>query len=119
MESFKINLEIENKEEAKAQLKIIQTAIDDLVNACNEQKKQLEENVKTITDAEELITNLTNTSVGLSDSLKAIHLVLGRKKDMFKGDVEMEAIIDELAKFVLGSGAIKLGVISNAKNKGE
>ena len=112
---MEIKLNIENKEEAKAQLKVIQKSIDELVDVCSEQKKQLQENIKTISEAEDHIKNLTDTSVGLSDSLKAIHTILGKKKDMFEGDEEMKAIMDSLATFVLGSGAIKLGVISAAK----
>jgi hypothetical protein len=112
---MEINLNIENKEEARKQLKVIQKEINSLVEVCNLQKTQLQENLTTMTDAEEQIKKLTDTAVGLSDSLKAIHQILGKKSDMFEGDVEMKAIIDSLATFVLGSGAIKLGVISNAK----
>jgi len=114
---MEIKINLNNKEQAKEEVKKIQKAIDDLLGVCNDQKTQLQENVKVINEAEEHIKNLTDTSIGLSDSLKAIHQILGRKKDLFEGDEEIKAIMDTLSTFVLGSGAIKLGVLSNKKDK--
>lgn len=113
---MEIKLDLNNKEEALKQVKLIQQSIDELVSVCNDQKKQLQQNINTISEAHQHIEKLTETSVGLSDSLKAIHLILGKKQDLFKGDDEMKEIMNTLSTFVLGSGAIKLGVLSNAKN---
>lgn len=109
----------ENKEEAKKVVKQIQDSIDELVLANTELKAQLNYNLEVIKSAEEQITNLTDTSVGLSDALKAVHRILQARKDQFKGDDEMKAVMDSLATFVVSSGAIKLGVISHAKTKEE
>ena len=107
-------IDLENKEAAKDQIKLIQGAMDDFVDVINKQSAQLKENVVSIDEAKKQIVNLTAGSVGLADTIKAIHLLLGRKKDLFKDDKQMNELMNELATFVVSSGAIKLGVLSHA-----
>lgn len=112
---MEIKLNIENKEDAKAQLKIIQNEIDALVEVCESQKKMLKENIETISSSKETIVDLTNSTIAMADSLKALHRLLQARKELFVGDEQMQTIMNSLATFVLGSGAIKLGVLSEAK----
>ena len=105
---MEIKLDLDNKEEAAKQLVIIQQQFDELLTVMKEQEKQLKENVIAM-------ENLTTTSVDLSDTIKNINIVLGSKKDLWAGDEVMNDLMNKLAHFVMSSGAIKLGVISNAK----
>ena len=107
-----MEINLENKEE-------LQKAFDDLTDACKKQKAQLKENVDVIEEAKKQIMNLTAGSIGLADTLKAVNSLLSRKKDLFKDDVEMNELLNSLATFVVSAGSIKLGVLSNAMNKGD
>lgn len=112
-----LNFDFNNKAEAAANLKVVQNQFDELLDVMKQQEKQLKENVKTIDEAHKSITDLTNSSVGFSDALKNIHITLNNKKDLWEGDKEMQGLMEGLATFVVSSGAIKLGVISNAESK--
>lgn len=114
---MKIDLDLSNKEEAKKQLEKIQFAIDELLDVCNKQKAQLKENLEVMTTSEEQIINLTKASVDMADTIKAVHRILQARKEKFEGDDAMKTVMDSLATFVVSSGAIKLGVISNAEGE--
>ena len=113
-DNMKIEINQENPQESVGK---IQEAFDELVDVINQQKQQLLENVKVIDDASEQIKNLTNSAVDFSDALKGVHMTLQAKKELFKDDEEINELLNTLAKFVVGSSAIKLGVISNARDK--
>ena len=116
---MQVEINLKNKEQAAQEIKKVQTAIDELLDVCNQQKTQLQENIKTISEAEAHSKTLENSAVDMSDAMKAIHRILQSKKELFEGDQEMKAVLDSLATFVVSSGAIKLGVISNARNNDE
>lgn len=105
-----MNIEIKTQ----ADVDKVQKEFDDLLAVCKSQKIELSKNGLLMVEANRQINTLTELAISLSDTLKATHSVLGRKKDMFKGDDEMTVILNSLATFVLSSGAIKLGVVSNA-----
>jgi len=109
---MKIEIDENNPQES---VKKIQEAFDELVDVINQQKQNLLDNAKVIDDAKEQIENLTKSTIGFSDSLKGIHMTLQSKKDLFKDDMEMNELLTTLSTFVVSSAAVKLGVISNAK----
>ena len=48
--------------------------------------------------------------------------MLGQRKDLFIDDTDMDALMDELSKYVMDNAVIKAGVIENAvegKNNGK
>ena len=49
---------------------------------------------------------------------KRQHLKLSEHKELFKGNVGMEEMHKEIAKFVVGSSAIKVGVEEFKKEQG-
>jgi len=105
-----MKLNFENKEE-------VQKEFDALTDACNKQSTELKANGVAMEEAKMQIVNLTAGSVGLAGTIKAIHLLLGRKSDLFKDDKQMNELMREIATFVVSSGAIKLGVLSHAMDK--
>lgn len=112
-----MNYEIElteglnNPEKAKQVIKEVQDAIDEMVKTNQELLKMTEDANKIAAEYEEQTTLLHKTSSDLSDALKAIFSIMGKKKELWKNDEEINVIMDTLATFVLGSGTIKLGVI--------
>ena len=114
-----INFEegFESKEKAEKVVKQIQFAIDELTLANQESMRQLKETLATIDQAEKQIKILTQANIDMTKTMKNLHIVLGTKKDLWKDDEEMNVVMNALAHFVTGSGAIKLGVIGNEENK--
>lgn len=116
---MEIKINFNNKAEAHKQVKLIQKTINDLLEICQDQKKQLLENISVIDESKLQITNLTKSAVDLSDAIKNIQRLLGSKMDLLKGDEELMKLTESLNTFIVSSGAIKLGVISNEMNKNE
>lgn len=107
---MQVEMDLKNEEKAREQIKKVQTAIDDLLLVCNDQKMQLIANTEVITESEKHIKVLDGTIKDLTNSIKAVYRILNAKTDLWKGDKEITAIQESLKIFVLGSGAIKAGV---------
>jgi hypothetical protein len=115
---FKIDLleGLKDPEKAKEVVKQVQGAIDELVLANQELKKQLEIDIKKFDEAAELIKNLQEATINATEVIKNLNIVLNSKRELFKDDEEMEVVMKALAHFVTGAGAIKMGVLANEKN---
>jgi len=107
---MQIEMDLKDETKAREQIKKVQTAIDDLLSVCNDQKMQLIANTEVITESEKHIRMQEGTIKDLTNSIKAIYRVLNAKKDLWKNDKEINEIQESLKIFVLGSGAIKAGV---------
>ena len=121
-QEFDLNNHVINSPEARAEIKKVQQAFDDLLDVIDVLKKELLHNVTVIDEAKELISTLQTSSMGFTASLKRIHSMLGQRKDLFIDDTDMDALMDELSKYVMDNAVIKAGVIENAvegKNNGK
>lgn len=111
----RIEIDLDNKEAAMKEVKKIQGAIDELLSVCNDQKAQLQENVKTMTDAEKVITDLTSATKSFSEAFLNVQTVLHSKRELFEGDAEMKILLDSIATLTLESGNIKLMALRGDK----
>jgi len=107
---------LQNPEKAKEVIKKVQGVIDELTMASTEAIAMAKKANALAEEYESLNDALTQSTLDLSATIKAIHTLLGRKVDLFQGDAELLVLMNELAQFVMSSGAIKAGVISHGQN---
>lgn len=107
------NIDLNDKEKARLELKRIQDEIESLLDVIATQKKEILRQVDVIDSAQNHIKSLEKSTVGLTEAMKSVHSILGSKSDLFKGDEEMKVIMESLGTFIMGSSSIKLGVLNN------
>lgn len=114
-----INFEegFESKEKAKEVVATIQKTIDDLVLANEQTLAHAKSLADDLTAMEELNKNAIQSSMSLSEALKNIHIELNSKMELISQDPELLDLTKKLGEWVMGSGAIKLGVLSNDESK--
>lgn len=117
MQNFELNLSLnlDDKEEMKANLAKVQTQFDALLTIMNEQKKEIQEKVEVMGKFEGIINDLETSRDNLVTIVKNIHALLGQKADLFCDDKEMKELVATIGQFVMSPSTIKHGVVQNAK----
>lgn len=82
------------------QFEAMKKEVSAISKLCDEYKKLSEENLSSV--------------ISLNGGLRSIFLLLSSKKKLFKGDKEIEELLNTLAKHTLSSGSIKGMVVENA-----
>ncbi len=111
---FDLTEGLTNPEKAKEVVKKIQKVVDELALAKEETLKAAKQANELTAEYEKQVIVLTKTVSDLAAAIKAVYSILGKKSDLFKDDAEMVVIMESLAHFVTGSGAIKLGAMDAA-----
>lgn len=83
--------------------------VKELTAVCEQQDEQLKIKTSEVSD-------LTNSVVNLTTIIKNTQIVLASNREVFEDNEDLIGITDQLNKFVMSSGAIKVGAIKNAKN---
>lgn len=113
---FKIDLSEELRNEARAGIIInkVKASMVEFVSDANKALKAADNANKLAEEYQKQTAILTKSNIDLMQALKNVHSVLGAKSDMFKGDEDFKVLMDSLATFVLGSSAIKAGVLNES-----
>lgn len=107
----------ENKEEGAKVVKQIQDAYDESVAAFLE-AEALAKKMSGIAEGFKEQAELFQINyLDATQGIKAIHLILNTKRELFKGDKEMDELMNMLATFVVSPAAIKVGILANAIGK--
>jgi len=112
-----MNINFENKEEAMMQVKVLKDSYEEMCEVSKKQNEALKVANDQLESAAKTINTLTDAAMGTTEALKAVHTILGSKKDLWNNDKQINELMNSLSTFVLSSGAIKLGVISNDNNQ--
>lgn len=117
--NFEIDLKegLKNETKAKVVIKKVQDAIDELVIANQGYKKGAEDLLKISAEYEKQVEIISNANLDLMDALKNIHIFLGSKKDLFKGDAEFNDFMNKLSTWTISSSAIKASVIQHKRKE--
>lgn len=106
---------IKNPEKAKEVVKAVQASIDELTKAAQESLQTAKDANANAEEYHKQVQVLTQSNISLSEAIKAIHMKLNEHADIVDQAEELAEIRKELAKFVLGTGMIKLGVLGNVE----
>jgi len=60
---------------------------------------------------------LTESNINLADVIKTVHMLLNANFELVSQDKKLKELTMELGKWVMGSGAIKLGVLSGSSDE--
>lgn len=107
----------EDKEEAKKVVKQIQDVLDSLVLANQDSIKLLKEREVDIDKAIDTITDQNTQITEFVGMLKNIHLLMATYHDVFKECEPLDEVFTYLSKFIISSGAVKVGALAYDKEK--
>ena len=111
---FNLNEALQNPSKAKEIVGKVQQAFTDLSNS-NLQSLEAAKQAQALVEAyENQVKVLTQGTISLSDSLKNVHLFFNSKKELWQNDKEVVEFMQHLSTWVVSSGAIKLGVLSES-----
>lgn len=117
-----LNVEIElgkilvDNDEAKEVIKQVQAAFRELSEASLEAIDAAKKANQNANEYHEQLVKVNKANLDLTQAIKNIHIVLGSKRDLWENDKEIEAVMNSLATFVLGSGSMKAGIIAEGMN---
>jgi len=116
---MEINFEkgLESKDEARKVVQQIKGVIEDLTNAAKESKEAAIAANKNAEDFRQALEVSSTTNINLSDAIKAIYLTLNKYTEIIDQADELAELRTSLAKLMLDSGMIKLGVMSHEQSK--
>ena len=100
----------------ETELKECQIAIDEMVNSFEFMKSESEKLGKLLDDSLKINSALQTSNDNLMTTIKNIHINLNANNECFTGNVQIEEMMKELAKFIMSGEAIKAGVRQNAIN---
>jgi len=113
-QELKINFEdLKDVTKAKRVVKDVQEFVDNVIKQRDELLNQAEISNKVATEYQNHLFTVSKTVGDLTQAMKNIHVMLGSKKDLWQDDSEMNDLMNTISTFVMSSGAIKLGVLSN------
>lgn len=98
---------------AHAVIKQIQTSMDELVLANEQLIAAADKSNEVATQYQAEIITANKTMLDLTDLVKAVHTVLGTKKDLWKDDAELNEMQAALSTFVVSGGAIRAGILQS------
>jgi len=118
-EQMEIDFEkgLESKEQAQIVVKQVQQAIDDLTIANQKLLKQCDKQADQMNEMGALNKQLTESNINLADVIKTVHMLLNANFELVSQDKKLKELTMELGKWVMGSGAIKLGVLSGSSDE--
>lgn len=116
---FDLKEGLKDPAKAKEVVAKVQETVNELIAALKETKEAGAAANNLTKEYEARLITSEKTIVDLTTVIKNIHIVLGARRDAFAGDKGLLAIMEELDKFVMSSGAIKAGVIANAGKENE
>jgi hypothetical protein len=109
---FNLQDAINNPEKAKVIVQQVQKAFTELANSNLQALNVAKQSQTLLADYEQQMKVLVNGNINLADALKNVHIFLNSKKDLWKADKEVQDFMQHLSTWVVSSGAIKLGVLS-------
>ena len=109
---FNLQEGIDNPEKAPEIVRSVQAAFTELSNSSLAALEAAKQSKNLAEEYSKQVQLLTQSNVDLTSAMKNIHIILNSKSDLFKGDAEMQEVMAGLSMFVVGSGAIKMGVFA-------
>lgn len=110
---MEININLMDKERAKEQVAKVQKSIDELLGVIDQQKIALKNSIKSSAQAEKTINEIVDVNTNLMASLRSIANLLAAKKDLWKGDDQMEELLKTLNVAVISDTFTKLRAHKN------
>lgn len=111
-----LKLALNDPTKADNAVKAINSAIDEVVKAAETSMQVAKDANETAEEYHKQVVLLTKSNIDLSGAIKNIHLKLNEHADLVDQRDDLAALRKELAKYVLGTSAIKMGVQPSEEN---